>query len=393
MIFFLKRSTFILLVFFLLSTFVHWSAVAQTDSLNIYWDRNSDSDMLHYKLLRSINGSSFELIETISHPDTHAVDRDSQAIQPGNLIEYTLIAVDSVFLESDTSQADSAGIPKITWTASNIAHGQTTNFNLYPAIIADPDHESTELQIDTLNVENSSEITFINDRTIIGIQPLVSSGTVSFGLKVEDPEGFWDQKLILMTITTQLPEFNETIQISWEPSDAQLHVEITTQQQSRAKMDYWITPGLINSVYSKDYTLTHSFDVVNLLIDTTYVFSLSLEDINGVAVTVLDSTFRTSSLTSTSSGNVIVFPNPFRPEQGHSVVVFEPIPVEARELLIFTPTGDLVYNQKLDEFQLRRVEWEVTNNAKKDLASGFYIYIIMGEGNKKLESGKLAVIR
>ena len=77
----------------------------------------------------------------------------------------------------------------------------------------------------------------------------------------------------------------------------------------------------------------------------------------------------------------------------HSYVAFEPLPAEAKEILIISLNGTIVFSQLVDGSQTRRWEWPVVNNNNEKLASGFYIYIIKGSGDKKLISGKLGVIR
>lgn len=165
------------------------------------------------------------------------------------------------------------------------------------------------------------------------------------------------------------------------------------------EMKYWINPDYPNTTQSLKLSKSHSFYLVNLIPDTTYFYTLVLEDSVGYRETVaLDSTFKTGNgATGETTVKTIAFPNPYRPGIGneHQYIIFEPLSPETKEIMIFTTAGVLVYNKYLDrdDVQQGRFSWEVINNNNRELASGLYIYIIKGEGGRKIQSGKLAVIR
>jgi hypothetical protein len=95
-----------------------------------------------------------------------------------------------------------------------------------------------------------------------------------------------------------------------------------------------------------------------------------------------------------SGENTIAFPNPVKISDGQTLLVFEPIPAEAQELWIVSPAlGNIVYKKVFDGTPPSRLELSLLENDLKDLASGFYIYLIKGKGDKKLKSGKIAIIR
>ncbi len=75
------------------------------------------------------------------------------------------------------------------------------------------------------------------------------------------------------------------------------------------------------------------------------------------------------------------------------MVVFDNLPQEMTELLIFTPAGETVFEKEIDGVPQRRMPWSVINRRGEQLASGFYIYVVKGENGQKIKSGKLAVIR
>jgi hypothetical protein len=393
---------FILIIFFfLLSTIVQTNtSFGQTDTLNIYWDANSEPNMKEYRLRRSVNGGSSQLIETIPHPNTHFVDRDTDAIRPGNLIKYDLIAVDSSELQSEPSLPDSAGIPIILETNLAIESNKPENFPLYPSIVSDQDHDIDDLHVQTLSIPADLQITFNDDSSMMSLRSDLASGTLNFILKVWDIEGFWDQKQINVSISSPVSYFGESWVLSWSSDHSRMHVSInTTIRSSIVEMKYWIDPNFPNTIESLELSKSHSFDLVNLIPDTTYFYTLILEDSVGYRDTVaVDSTFETGNgATSETTAKVIVFPNPYRPgvDNEHEYIIFENLLPETAEIMIFTTSGVLVYNDYIDENDLQegRYIWQVVNNDNRELASGLYIYIIKGEGGQKIHSGKLAVIR
>ncbi len=371
--------------------FIYEAVIAQTDSLNIYWDPPEGDNVAEYRLYRKVDNSPFELFWTGS--GTYAIDTSS-VIEPGRLIIYQVTAVDDSLRESGPSNQDFAAIPKVSQLDLYIKANASTAFDLVD-IISDPhpNRDILALTIDTVNVDPNLQISFNGSGTEIILFPLVSTGTLNFDLKVEAQEmnkEFWDQKRI--TVTVADIDFGQTISMEWSDVQEQLHVEVTTVILSKVKMDYWINPLDLNSFQTPEYEYSHSFDISSLVPDTLYSFTLSLEDTTGFTLIVLDSTFQTSSTAvDENEVEVIVFPNPFRVE--HELVIFEPLPVEASEIMVFTTAGVLVYNENVDGSQLRRWEWKVINNDGQSLASGVYIYIIKGKNGKKLQSGKLAVIR
>lgn len=85
-----------------------------------------------------------------------------------------------------------------------------------------------------------------------------------------------------------------------------------------------------------------------------------------------------------------VFPNPFKPFQGHHQVTFDGLTAQAT-IEVYTITGEKVCTiEELDGDG--QVVWNVTNARGNKLASGVYIYRITdGQGREKVS--KLAVIR
>lgn len=171
--------------------------IAQTDSLNIFWNLNPDSDMYSYKLFRSVNGTTnFQNIQNIHHPRTHTVDR--YYIQPGNLYAYTLVAMDSAGNLSDYSDTVQVGIPKINWNLNRVERGDTLSVNLSD-ILVDPDNTISQLQINIMN-ENHLQIALNGNQMVLIPVPQGYTGPVSFTLRVQDPDSLWDERFIQFNV-------------------------------------------------------------------------------------------------------------------------------------------------------------------------------------------------
>jgi len=85
-----------------------------------------------------------------------------------------------------------------------------------------------------------------------------------------------------------------------------------------------------------------------------------------------------------------VFPNPFKPYQGHTHMTFDGLTAQAR-IEIFTITGERVCTIEETNGD-GKASWDVTNSQGNKLASGIYIYRIANDrGQEKIS--KFAVIR
>ncbi len=219
------------------------------------------------------------------------------------------------------------------------------------------------------------------------------SGTSDFTIKVTDPGGLSDQKTITVVVDPRVDL--QAIQIIIPSSRDQAQVNIATDIPCKVEMSYWSNPFLISTYRVPEFDKQHSFVLSNLTPDTTYYYSLTLEDTSGFRKTYADSVFHTDVATDVTidGARVIVYPNPYRPSRGHEMVVFENLPLNVGSVSIYTITGDLVYEQNLSGTGLRRWQWRVVNNSGEKLASGLYIYLVKDESGKKIKSGKVAVIR
>jgi N-acetylneuraminic acid mutarotase len=89
-----------------------------------------------------------------------------------------------------------------------------------------------------------------------------------------------------------------------------------------------------------------------------------------------------------SEKEIIVYPNPFKPSNGHKEITFKNLP-QNTSIKIYTISGDLVYSQ---ENVTGTATWKAVNQNGENVASGIYLYLLTTpSGEKKI--GKIGVIR
>lgn len=97
------------------------------------------------------------------------------------------------------------------------------------------------------------------------------------------------------------------------------------------------------------------------------------------------------SLLVTSGEQVQVYPNPFVPSKGHTVLTFGNLP-QSGSIDTYSPSGELVWHHcfhKANGMQL----WNGKTDSNGDIASGVYYYVVKSKGGNILAKGKFAVIR
>ncbi|MBI3013066.1 MAG: T9SS type A sorting domain-containing protein, partial [Elusimicrobia bacterium] len=80
-------------------------------------------------------------------------------------------------------------------------------------------------------------------------------------------------------------------------------------------------------------------------------------------------------------GQAKVFPNPFRPFQGHTQIKFTNLP-PATTIKIFSFSGNIV--RELTTDANGQAVWNGKNSAGHDVASDIYLALIEGPGGKQI---------
>jgi len=123
--------------------------------------------------------------------------------------------------------------------------------------------------------------------------------------------------------------------------------------------------------------------------DTNVVISTTLEHFS-----IYGLFFAPSFVFSSNVSNVVVYPNPYIPNDNdllngtpNSGISFGNLPADA-QIEIYTIAGRKVFSQTVNTSPYR---WNVRNNRGVDVASGVYLYLIKSVTGKK--TGKIAVIK
>ncbi len=394
-------------LFFIILLLLLQTAFAQTDSLNISWDRNPPEDSVAYYILyRALSNSdtNFTLNQYVSIrnvPQTlpginrvATVDH-TQEIRPGYFISYRVVAVDSEGLRSDFSDPEGVGLPQINWTRTVIDSGRTTTVPL-SEFLKDLDDPVLQLIIDIPQTTNL-QVTRIGNNLTIAPNPITYKGSASFVITATDPEGFWDRRVVnLNVVPTGAPNRSPIAQ----------NDQVTTRKETAVIFNPLINdtdpdgdPVLISlpfPVLPQHGSVEYLGDsLLRYTPEAEYVgqdyFDYQISDGRGGRDTArVNVTIQSAEV---EGENTIAFPNPLKISSGQTVLVIEPISAEAQELWLISPSGNLVYKKSFEGTPPRRLELSFADANLKNIASGYYIYLIKGKGDKKLTSGKLAIIR
>lgn len=377
------------------------SVWAQTDSLNISWDPNPEPDMKEYRLYRSMNSTSdFQMIQTIQHPNTHAVDKNS--IDPGNYYRYKLIAVNTADNTSDFSETVGVALPKINWSVSQIQENENKTV-AFTDIFTDLDDNLTDLQVNISN-RNNMNVT-ISGESLVLTPPADYSGSASFTIHVSDPKGFWDEKRVEINVAAQV----QTVFTLHFPT-----ISFPADQQYVLWLDTVVTvspftPSQISWSFSGGENILTNYNPQNRRVTFRSDANWSGQETISVRAVLPDQAIRTLDLRVTAipadqkppedttlpaaEPELIVYPNPYRQSRGHKYVVFDNLPSATSTVLIFSPAGEPLYSHTFDPIGQKRWQWNVVNDNSQQLASGFYLFVLEDENGNRLKSGKLGVIR
>jgi hypothetical protein len=283
--------------------------------------------------------------------------------------------------------------PSLANFPANISFAEDTSLTLVlTGLVEDLNHSFNELRWEFFPGQNlSCQHDSLNDQLVF-FSTTDWYGITTFRVRVTDPIGAYDEKQAIIEVQPRV----DLNQISFTLStDNEVVVDLQTDLPSQIELSFWVNPELKSTYKSLNYFENHNFRLSSLLIDTVYQYSLMVSDTSGYLQIYNDSTFSTNMQQQQleNAEEIFVYPNPYRPAKGHSVVIFDNLPEKMTGLLVFTPDGRVVYEREIQGVPTRRMPWSVINDEGQGLASGFYIYIVKGENGERLKAGKLAVIR
>ncbi|OGB60998.1 MAG: hypothetical protein A2Y94_00490 [Caldithrix sp. RBG_13_44_9] len=321
----------------------------------------------------------------------------SEFIKPGYFISYKVVAVDFQGLQSEISDPEGEGIPDVRWGVNRISSDIDTIVS-YPDFLWDHESSPSELA-ERLDISVPLNIEIEKNPTGIRLipNPLNFIGQASFVLTVRDSIEFWDCDTIIIYIVNQDTNLNPIAvdnQITTYQNQAVIFNPLINDSDPDGDSIFVVEPfpllpqhGTVELLNGSSIRYTPDIDYIGQ--DN---FDYQVRDARGgrdtatVNVTVLP--------VETVGENTIAFPNPVKVSEGQTTVVFEPIPADAQELWLISPAlGNIVYKKVFNGAPPSRLELSLLDDDLKDLSSGLYIYLIKGDGDKKLKSGKIAIIR
>ncbi|MBN1406490.1 MAG: hypothetical protein JW956_01800 [Calditrichaceae bacterium] len=215
------KTILLILSFLFLSSFV----IAQTTRWRLVWDKNTETDISHYEIYRSIGLSGatqlHPIYATVSHHDTSHFDEnnkmeliDDYQLQKGIRIYYRLKAVNNSGLKSDFSEEVDAAIPYIGGYGSKnfpdtlfISVGSPFDPLELDEYIFDPDNQNNEITWD-INIlgdniwgmettVNSMTHVASFERTVLDLP-----GSMKLLFTANDATGFFDIDSVVFTVTS-----------------------------------------------------------------------------------------------------------------------------------------------------------------------------------------------
>ncbi len=208
--------------------------------------------------------------------------------------------------------------------------------------------------------------------------------------RVSDPFGASDEKDVVIKVDPRIdlqnfhmsPVANNEAVFSW-------HTDIS----AICAFEYWLTPAqkiVITTSFSPQQD--HQVQLQNVIRDTTYHFRITANDIMGKVSVLVDSVFILSDQLA-AKNQVIVYPNPVKPEEGHKNIIVTNLPQSAREFVLYNLFGEPVFNFSLANTGGKRAIIPVAELEKQRLSSGFYLYVIRDDKSSSISKGKLVYIR
>ncbi|NIR63197.1 MAG: hypothetical protein GWN00_01640, partial [Aliifodinibius sp.] len=209
-----------------------------------------------------------------------------------------------------------------------LGEDSSITLNLVNRVI-DSTNTANELNWEITAGENLNT-NFDSDQLSLSIQPAADWYGQSFiTFAVSDPFGLSDQKQLVVEVERRNDIENLTI---GDVSDNEATFNIQTEIPSIIDFSYWYNISQITTVRLTNYSTNHSISLQNLVTDTTYYYHMKITDEDGRTLSLQDSSFRTVTTDATDSKQPIVYPNPIKPSEGYSEMIFTNLPEESQKI-------------------------------------------------------------
>jgi len=253
--------------------------------------------------------------------------------------------------------------------------------------INEPDGYDDLTQISLLASDNGFVGYFLdrNNLELTFFSPAGYYGRETFLLRVTDNSG--QQASTVFTIDVLEKNIDGSVATAYLGAPTNITLSWKTKRETKDFVEYGLNSSYGFATDQDDvFSTTHTHIISDLQENTTYHFRIASQTTDGKISYSADSTFTTGG-----AGDINVFPVPYRASEdiNENGVFFTNLPQNS-ELLIYNLLGEPVFRKN----ELGRLyRWQIVNNNDKKVSSGVYVYVIKDEKGKKVNSGKMVVVR
>ena len=223
------------------------------------------------------------------------------------------------------------------------------------------------------------------------VQPFPDfSGESSITFTVRDPLNAADTQ----TATVRVLERNGLRNLHIEQDGPTAILRFNTENPSTVALRYWRAADDAKTVRQPELQTQHALTMSGLLPNSTYFYQLKITDENTPRLSFSDS-LQTANFDDGNlpeAAKLIVYPNPVKPSQGHSELIFMNLPEETRSISLYSLVGEKVFEQERRGVSQTEQRIDMLANAPK-IPSGIYVYMLRDENAHVLKQGRIVVIR
>ena len=98
-----------------------------------------------------------------------------------------------------------------------------------------------------------------------------------------------------------------------------------------------------------------------------------------------------ANLTTAGTEDLVVYPNPLKPSEGHQEMIFANLPEQTRRIGLYSFIGERIYETEIDQ-AAGEYRLDIKSQGLK-VPSGLYIYMVKDDKSRVLKSGKVVVVQ
>ncbi len=209
------------------------------------------------------------------------------------------------------------------------------------------------------------------------------TGSDTIRFKVSDPAGLSAEESVICTVE---PSIFNNFATQYVGSGTVVEVRWQTTVAVKGRLLYGTDEPELESEPEEKYGTAHRLVLSGLDENSDYVVRAAAVDSAGQ-----DYFSQLFHVQTKAAGEINVFPNPYRAGRypDDDVIHFANLP-EGGSITVYNFLGEPVFQQKETSSFFT---WKVVNNAGRQVQAGLYIWVVKDAQNRKIKSGKIAIIR